>query len=69
MDWNRLLDLIERFVVIEERKLMLTIEQLKVRNMLETRAVAAQEQQAKGLRVSGDLRGDITHRQPTPEAG
>jgi DnaJ-domain-containing protein 1 len=53
---DALLRLLERYVVLEEARLALTYTQLQVRNDLDARQTAAIEEQAKGLKVSADVR-------------
>jgi hypothetical protein len=52
---DQLIALLGRYVYVEEQKLQLTIQQLRVRNAVEERSVKALEKQADGLKVSGSL--------------
>ncbi len=77
MNWDRLLSLLERYVVVQERTLALNEERVadmkreqEVRRELDARAVAASERLAEGrLTVQGELKGDMVqrHRVPVPD--
>ncbi len=77
MDWDRLLSLFERYVVVQERTLALNMqhvsdmqEEARVRRELDARSVAASERLAEGkLTVKGEHSGEIVqrHRVPVPD--
>ena len=52
---DRMLILLERYVIVEEIKLQLAIDTLKIRNALEERTTTAVEKQAEGMKITGDL--------------
>lgn len=53
---DRLIELLERYVRVEEAKLQLAYQQLAVRNKLEERTTLALEKQADGLKFTGDIK-------------
>jgi hypothetical protein len=64
---DRLLNLIERYVLVEEAKLRIGLDQLAVRNKLDERAVAAQEHTAtSGMKVHADMKASINRPQDEP---
>lgn len=52
---ERLLDIADRYVTVEETKLKLTVEQLKFRNEQDERVTKAQEKLAEGMIVTGSV--------------
>jgi hypothetical protein len=69
---ERLLDIADRYVRVEEHKLRLTVDQLRVRNDHEERAVAAQEKLAEGQTVSissANMTAKVEYKRDPGDAG